>query len=249
MFNKAEAVKDLTANCECWKGKEKALNAMDEDALAILAKQAEEARKGVTANSLLKEIAKSTGAPADLTLNAMPAFIQAKMDAKKKKEDAADGGADDSEEDDAGDKKKVTGNRDISKLPVEQRLAPDEIATLNFAREIEQGVKKQLVDKIVTTNASSDAHRKAIRPVYEKMDIKTLRQLVAELPQQGQTNNRSARQEEVDTILDFSGAGGGGYAANRGNVYGEPDPDDVLEPTFNAAKYEAELLAKEAAAK
>lgn len=233
MKTKAERVATLVTNCSCLEGKEAVLNGLDDAVLSLLEKKHEQ-------DLFVANVRREFGLGADVTLNAMPAALAA---AKKKKA----GCSDDEEEED------MPPTKNFLSLPREQRLTSNELAALDFAEEMRETARKRLVDQLVTANASNDEARKAIRPIYEGMAVKQLRTLVAALPNPSdrrQTRNASD-QADFDTILDYSGAGAGAHRQVNNGLYGldTPNPDDVLEPTYNWEREEAKRKAAEAAKK
>lgn len=221
--NKEELVSYLTTNCSCHKGKEKVLNTLDEETLAVLKTQHEE----LAANQLVvNALRESDPTLKDIAVNELPAAFKKKSPTAAK-ETCPDCGYPVGP-DHVCPPKKTTMNK---LAPASERLTPEEIETLEIAREVTQNSKSQLLDLVVNANASNDAAKKAIRPLYEKLSYKELKTLADNLPKGRPTTN----DDHGDLLLNFfTGASGGGHhTTNRGS---EPDPNDVLEPFYTPAK-------------
>lgn len=221
--NKEELVSYLTTNCSCHKGKEKVLNALDEETLEVLKTQHEE----LAANQLVvNAVRESDPTLKDIAVNELPAAFKKKSPTAAK-ETCPDCGYPVGP-DHVCPPKKTTMNK---LAPASERLTPEEIETLEIAREVTQNSKSQLLDLVVNANASNDAAKKAIRPLYEKLSYKELKTLADNLPKGRPTTN----DDHGDLLLNFfTGASGGGHhTTNRGS---EPDPNDVLEPFYTPAK-------------
>lgn len=218
-INRAEVIANLTTNCECWKGKEKTLNSMDDSTLeTVVNQQTELAQRELVVNAAREIVG-------DVTLNAMPAALQAAMDKKAGK--APTPAVPDEEEEELEDEEVMVKN--FLKLPMEKRMLPAEMDALNFAKGLVSNAKAQLVEKIVTANASTEAGRKAIRPTFEAMDHKTLQTLAREIDAARPTNNGEQQGEVVrNQLIDYLGLGGT-YTGQRQQVANVSD-DDVLAP-------------------
>lgn len=221
-INRAEVIANLTANCACWKGKEKTLNSMDDPTLETIANQQVELAQRELVVNAAKEIV------GDVALNAMPAALQAAMDKKVGKTPgkapvAADPALE--EEEDMEDEEAMVKN--FLKLPAEKRMLPGELEALNYAKSMVSNAKTRLVEKIVTANSATETGRKAIRPTFEAMDLKTLQTLAAEVDSRPTANEHQA--EVVNNhLIDYLGLGGA-YSPSRGQV-NNVDEDDVLSP-------------------
>lgn len=243
-FNKAETVKDLTTNCDCWKGKDKTLNAFDDDTLAIIAKQYAKGKAAeATANAVLK-IARDNGAPAELTINSLPDYIRNKVQAgdSSLEEDASE--AETASKNPA--KKKENPNFPTSKT--ENQFTPDQQELLDTARSITENAKKALVDRIITANIAASEGGMSPSAIaadvqkYTAMPYKKLVESAAKLPAPRRTTTNA--ESEFDTILDYSGAGGFTGNAGRGDPYydGGLSDTDILEPTVNLANYQGKIF-------
>lgn len=219
-INRAEVIANLTTNCDCWRGKEKTLNSLDDSTLETVAnQQAQLAQRELVVNAA-KEIV------GDVALNAMPAALQAAMDKKAGKTPAKAPVTDpEEEEDDVEDEEAMVKN--FLKLPADKRMLPGELEALNFAKGMVSNAKTRLVEKIVTANSATETGRKAIRPTFEAMDLKTLQTLAAEVDSRPTANEHQA--EVVNNhLIDYLGLGGA-YSPSRGQV-NNVDEDDVLSP-------------------
>ena len=218
-----QAITKLVANCSCWKGKKELLsnntNFTDEEIMALL-NNAESA-------AALASIGKSVGAPATITANAMPAFIQEKIDKKKEAEEEETANADpDAEEEetvaeDEGEKKKPaflnkTKNSRRKPKTVQSWLeeAPPEARDmLGGLIENDKSDRKDSIEKLVANAAAED--QAELRTEYGKMATKTLKKLVGKIP----TTNRSTEEND---LASYFGLQGGGMPVSNANT-----PDSV----------------------
>lgn len=218
---KDELVTHLTTNCDCWKGQEKVLTNLDEATLTRLKEHEDAATQNALTINALREIPELK----DVALNELPAAFAKKAAPAASDEKCPECGG-------VMSKDHVCKKEVMNRLkPASERLTPEEIETLEIAREVTQNSKSQLLDLVVNANASNDAAKKAIRPLYEKLSYKELKTLADNLPKGRPTTN----DDHGDLLLNFfTGASGGGHhTTNRGS---EPDPNDVLEPFYTPAK-------------
>lgn len=80
-MNRDAIINHLTTNCACWKaeGDREVLNAFSDEKLTALKTADDRARVAETTTNQLLTLAKEAGAPADLTVNAMPTFLKEKL--------------------------------------------------------------------------------------------------------------------------------------------------------------------------
>lgn len=174
-MNREEAIGYLTANCDCWKAAadRDVLNTFTDDKLAALKAAAEKAKAQEavvnTARAALK-------LPADLTLNAMSAAMEAKcremMAAEKPAANTLGGGSPPPAQPPV---KPQTTDEWLATAPVAVRTA------VQNAMLIEQREREHLVARLVA-NAPDDASRQAAAAVYGALGLDALRPLVAALP-------------------------------------------------------------------
>lgn len=193
-FDKAKTIGFITANCDCWKGKEAVLNGLDEPVLVDLELGVKRiGEKLALANNVLKEI----GAPDTLTVNEMPAFIKSKMGTAKEgaastkcpkcKTGTMSGGKcaecgytegkepTKNEQTPPPEKKPMTLNEMLASA------SPEERETWETAVRITANEKNNLIERLVA-NAPTDAAKKAAREVYAPMKISQLEALASALP-------------------------------------------------------------------
>ena len=200
--NKEELVSYLTTNCSCHKGKEKVLNALDEETLEVFKTQHEE----LAANQLVvNAVRESDPTLKDIAVNELPAAF-----AKKKAKPGCE------EEEEMPAKKPVMNWREI--------VPPEVLEGLDIAMNVAMKSKADLLDIVVNANSSTEAGRKKIRPTFAGMSYAALKELADEI-----ATRKPVTNESNDEILNFftGAAGGGGHTLNRSS---EPDPNDVLEP-------------------
>lgn len=229
--NKEELVSYLTTNCSCHKGKEKVLNQFDEETLNAFKEQYEELKASQLVVNTLRE---TNPKLKDVALNEMPAAYAA---VAKKPEASVCPECKGMGEDCTCKKEPMMTPVKNTLAPAEQRLTPEEIETLSYARKLINNSKAQLVELVVNALGKDDAARKAIRPLYERMSHEDLETVKKSLPP-----TRNAQPGKVDELMDFFGASGGSTVVNSQRA--ELDQDDVLEPTINWAAEEAKAAAK-----
>lgn len=229
IMTKNEAITYLTTNCSCWKDKEKVLNGMDDEFIKDQVKQAKESE---TLNSLREDLE----IPDDVALDATKLSAHLVANAAKvaevtdEEEDAEDEDMEEEEETEdvapppyfqkkkKGPPMPPTANfADFLKLPAEQRLTANELEAIEFANRIKNDVRRQLVTNIVNVLGKTPEKKKILSERYGKMTVNALREKWEELEEAGLTRPQvqTTNQSEVDTLLDFSGMGGG-IVANRG---------------------------------
>jgi hypothetical protein len=228
---KEELVSFLTTNCSCHKGKEKVLNQFDEETLNAFKEQYEELKASQLVVNTLRE---TNPKLKDVALNEMPAAYAA---VAKKPEASVCPECKGMGEDCTCKKEPMMTPVKNTLAPAEQRLTPEEIETLSYARKLINNSKAQLVELVVNALGKDDAARKAIRPLYERMSHEDLETVKKSLPP-----TRNAQPGKVDELMDFFGASGGSTVVNSQRA--ELDQDDVLEPTINWAAEEAKAAAK-----
>lgn len=228
---KEELVSYLTTNCSCHKGKEKVLNQFDEETLNAFKEQYEELKASQLVVNTLRE---TNPKLKDVALNEMPAAYAA---VAKKPEASVCPECKGMGEDCTCKKEPMMTPVKNTLAPAEQRLTPEEIETLSYARKLINNSKAQLVELVVNALGKDDAARKAIRPLYERMSHEDLETVKKSLPP-----TRNAQPGKVDELMDFFGASGGSTVVNSQRA--ELDQDDVLEPTINWAAEEAKAAAK-----
>lgn len=207
IMNRDQAINHLTTNCDCWKGKKELLtnktHFTDEDITKLMTNF----QAGQLAVNSLKEIGQAVGAPATLTINAMPAFVKEKVAmaapaAAKCPECGAAMADGKCPECGYGTAKEepVVGNK---KRTTEQWLAdapPEAREMLNGLIANERSAKSELISKLVA-NAKPGAKERLQKSLASKTVIE-LRDLVSILP----TNNR--HQQDDDTLTNYFGAAG-----------------------------------------
>lgn len=223
-MDRAKTIAFLVTNCDCWKGKEKVLEnqeAFSDADLAKLKANLEKAKnEEVVANAARAGYKTLFGATdAQLTANAMPAFIQEKIDAKKE-------GEEEDEEEEEG-KKKPTENKKVK--PAKQPTANEWLATappeiksaVQNAMAIEKAERTKLVERL-TANLQGDAKTKLTTRLQGK-PLDELRDLAELLP------TANTQEPDLISVPSFLGAGwAGGPVGN-----GEPELLDL--PVMNWA--------------
>lgn len=169
MPTRNEAIQTLVTNCDCWKGKQEVLankdSFTDEDIQRLL--KSFNARK--LAVNTLREIGAVVKAPADLTVNNMPAFIKEKMGKAEEDEEQEVEDPTDEEEEEVMNNKKTTKNAAKSKkaAPITERLSPDELEVWNNAVKITANEKKKIVGQLVA-NLEGDYKREKFKKLMSK---------------------------------------------------------------------------------
>ena len=247
MATKAENVKTLTANCECWKGRDKVLEAMDEQLVADLVKQNSDAEE---LNLVVNELREEFGAEEDeVALNAMPAFIKKKVKAKDAEPDDDDATDDDDDDKDETYKKNQRGGTTVvnkeSVLAVLNSLSQDELLALpgmagirerdQLSQQILTNQKSQLVDRL-TENVTDPVKKKARREKLGKLSLNELMDRVEDLPPPARSASGSTSQSTPAPTF-YLGAGPTGNAGHDD----EFKPKPMSMPKINWAE-EKKLL-------
>lgn len=253
-MTKTEAIQTLATNCECWKGREKVLEAMDDKLVEALVKQNEDAEE---LNLVVNELREEFGAEEDeVALNAMPAFIKKKIKANQTDPDDDDddkGGTDDEAGDDDDEMMKkspkknqeqtVTLNKqtllaELGKLSQEEVL--NAIGLSDFVeqkafmdRQLEQ-VKQAVINQL-TERISDPKERKARQDEYKGLRLNQLEQISkAVADNHGQTK---ANQQTAAPPV-YLGTGPTSFSPSKDDDY-RPKPMEF--PTINWAE-EKKLL-------
>lgn len=227
-MNRAAMITFLTANCECWKGKDDAevLNEFTDAKLKILvdsSKRATENARVAAESTAVVNAVRETSGESEMTVNAMPDFIKKKIGKKKGKKK-------DDEEDD--EEEEVVENRSKPKVETEEewlKNAPPGItATVNFARRIETKEKSKAVAAL-TQHVTNAEQKKALAAKLMAKPLDDLLERVAMLPSLA-TNQVPAEGTDEDPIANYLGAGGTGAPPAKSTL----DVDDILQmPVIN----------------
>jgi hypothetical protein len=259
-MNRDQIVNWLVTNCSCWKGKKEVLGNEDsfsDDDLKKLREVAERsASLEVTANALA-EVATVFGAPHDLEINAMPAFIKKKIAARKDEEDMEDEEEDEDMEENTTKAEKApvkVANR-VAALPRtsskprwktandwmnDPASAPADIkAAVRNAMEIEQRERMFLVDQLVA-NVEDESSRKRLTSKLGAKPIDELRDLVALVPAT-QESLRANQRNDFPFALNYLGAAGG--PANY-NQLTDNDQSNVLDLDSARREYDPAVMKK-----
>jgi hypothetical protein len=183
------AVTYLTVNCSCWQGKEEVLNDLDDETVEALA---EEATANEANQSFVDLMRDTFEVPAEITTNAMPAFI-AKGKGKKVPPAEEDNESEIEDTDSCGGKKmgkKPTMNEWLETMPDEAR------AVWNAAVEVERRERAAIIAKLVA-NYEGDK-RKAKIEKLKTLPIDDLRD----------------RLEDLTTVTNAAGKGNGDQFIN-----------------------------------
>jgi aspartate carbamoyltransferase regulatory subunit len=198
MASKQENVSFLTANCDCWKGDEKTLNALPDEKLVKLRGEVE---KTLAANAVVESLAELQPT---LTVNSMPDFIKKKMGVQPEED----------EEEEEEEVKKPTGNK-AKPAPTkptlkdwEASMPPEALAVWNSAKKVVHTKKAEIIAHL-TANVSGDAKKNLIA-VLGKKDMDELETLALLAPKPTQ----NADDDFSYLAPDFSGAAGGPPVAN-----------------------------------
>lgn len=170
---KTQAVGHLVANCDCWKGKEKTLNELPEDALVGIYNDQVKLSQAASVYDAVRDL---TG-NAELTVNAMPAAIAAK---KGKKAMPAD---DDDTCATTNTAPKTTAEW-MDAAPVEIREAVTNALAITGAE------KAKLVNTLVA-NVKDETLKARLTANHLKKSLADLRDEVAALPIHDITKNAS----------------------------------------------------------
>jgi hypothetical protein len=208
-------VDSLIANECCWKEDDRqTLNAMPDDTLKKVHQQAEREKQ---AQAVVNAAREGFGMSQEVTVNAMPAALLAKMKGMKAKKDEEV----EDEEVENKDKKGATCNE----LTEEQwmKQAPVSVRnTFRYAQEIEQRERNELIGKI-TANLKGDEKDRVTNRLAAK-DLDELRDLAALAPP----------EEKQPGLTSYFGASV--PTDNRRRDAGSDQDDLLLPPTINFAE-------------
>lgn len=228
-MNRDQAISHLTTNCDCWKGKKDLLSNKTHFTDDDITKLMTNFQAGQLAVNSLKEIGQAVGAPATLTINAMPAFVKEKVAAAPaaakcpecgaamadgKCPDCGYGAAAEPEAAPVGNKKRTT-EQWIADAPPEAR------EMLNGLINNERTVKTSLITKIVA-NAKAGTKERLQKTLATK-SVSELRDLVSLLPTSNQQTND-------DPLTNYFGAGGGSNDIIVDNATSQADGVDYDGP-------------------
>lgn len=205
MATREQNIKTLTANCDCWKGKEKVLSnkdAFSDDDLAKLVKNAQEHKDSALVVNAVREQLKIDP---KLAVNAMPAFLKERM--KSAEED--EGEEEEEEEEEANSKAKPAQNarawKGLDDWLKDPASAPQEVKELvKNGIKVDRREKRKLVQQLLG-NVRDDNKRKLLANRYMAKPLDELEELVSLIPQRA--DNR--REEDDDFVPSYVGAGGG----------------------------------------
>lgn len=200
-MNRNQMIAFLVANSAAWKGKEAVLNAKAGDKFVLddasLKAMVDEVKGLQAATNALKETAKIAGAPEDIALNEMPAFIKDKM----MKED------DGEEEDDEETKNKKTTNRKAPKGDQTvnlEALTPEQLdalskrmtgMTVNEAKDAATAVRsyrekeKRIVANKLVRHLPEDKREKRVKELCANNSLEQLYDRLADMPAQTQNDS------------------------------------------------------------
>ena len=201
-MNREEMIDYLVANCACWKESRTILNGFTDSHLAQLKAQADGLK--MSTNALMK-IASEFSIPDTLTINEMPEFIKKKVEAAKGEVEEEEEEKIDEEEEDEEEEEPV-GNRRTRKTmdALLANASEEDRRTWQAAKEIEQEVRSELVNRLIA-NCKDTKAREAAKAIYSKMSINQLRPLVHALPKsetQSQLSNNFSGQEGAAIIFN-----------------------------------------------
>ena len=219
-MTRQEAIDYITANCDCWKGDAETLNKLSDDKLVKLKRETD---KILEQQAVVNAVRQGFGAPASLTVNAMPAFIQEKIDAKKK----AAAGEEEEELDEKGNPvKKAPPKKEMSTNEWMQAAPPDVREAVQNSLVIVKREQSAIVQKLVANVANAETKKTLAARLMQK-PLEELRDMLAMIPA-APTHNAQQTQP------DYSGAAG--YNDVVGNR-DQADKDDILPlPTINWAE-------------
>jgi hypothetical protein len=187
---KTQAVTHLVTNCACWKGKEKVLNELPEEALVGIYNDQVHLAAAQDVFAAVKDL---TG-NAELTVNAMPAALAAAKKMKKKSNEGCN--------DNDGDE--MTGNTVVVQPKTADEwmaAAPVEIReAVTNALSITSEEKTKLVARLVA-GVKDDALKARLTANHLKKPLPQLRDEVAALPAPT-TNGRPSHLLGGSGILD-----------------------------------------------
>lgn len=269
-MTKAQIVTWLTTNCDCWKGADKVLNTMDEAQLKKLKANADKQQTlEVTANAFVK-IAKSLGAPDDMALNAMPAYVEEKTKEVASADENAGGSTDPkpkteeeiTAEDDVPPPvknnrsnvlpaKKPTANGAPKKMTIQEwlgQMPPEAQPVWNTAVELNNSVKVAASNKLkgLIANESDPRRKHRMQLALNSGDVAKMQEVIELV---GPTHNSGGSAEAREQVALYFPGLFGDYqpTANRAGT----DSDDVLDlPTVNQEEWvaQANLPKRQAAA-
>jgi len=270
-MTKPQLVAYLTTNCDCWKGAEKVLNTMDTAQLDKLKLNADKTKTlELTANAFV-QVAKNLGAPDDMALNAMPAYLAEKT--KEKEETAsADENAGGSTDPKPKLEEEITAEDDVpppvknnrgNVLPVKKPIAngapklkttkewlaempPEAQAVWNTAVELNNSVKNAASTKLkgLIANEGDPRRKHRMQLALNSGDVAKMQEVIELV---GPTQNANSAQAREQVALYFPGLfGDQAPVQNRAATDGE----DVLDlPTINQDEWNQQAnLPKRAAA-
>jgi len=271
VMTKPQLVAYLTTNCDCWKGAEKVLNTMDEPQLNKLKANVEKTKTlEITANAFV-QVAKKLGAPGDMAINAMPAYVEEKT--KEKEETAsADENAGGSTDPKPKLEEEITAEDDVpppvknnrgNVLPVKKPIAngapklkttkewlaempPEAQAVWNTAVELNNSVKNAASTKLkgLIANEGDPRRKHRMQLALNSGDVAKMQEVIELV---GPTQNANSAQAREQVALYFPGLfGDQAPVQNRAATDGE----DVLDlPTINQDEWNQQAnLPKRAAA-
>lgn len=220
-MNRNETIEFLVTNCDCWKGDREALAKMSDAKLATLKANAEKHRDLEAVVNAIKE---GFSAPADLTVNAMPAFIKEKIAAKKKKGDEEE---EDGEEDmeancDKDMEKKMAANKRLTANEWLKAAPPEIQSAVRNAMAIEQAEKDRHIAHLVANLEGDDKYR-----VMKRLKDKPLDELRDLIMVAAPTANR-----QQATPTNYIGAVGG-PVENRGGDLEAPLDIDTARQSYD----------------
>lgn len=230
-------VNSLCTNCACqtnnvWTDEDKpTLNAMADERLVRLAKQ----RETLTTNEgLVALTAKTLGIqPAELTVNAMPAALQAALDKKKGKGKGKGGDKPTPKDDDDDETVDNDGDEDEPNMNTKSRLTAEEQEDLAFARNEKNKQKQQIVNQLVANTAVENREH-----VAEMLKIKTLPELRDLLMLQ--PSPVANRQPTGQAVVNYQGAAGSYGPSLNLTQNQDNDAGPLIPPTINYGAWIAE---------
>ena len=238
-MDRAQIIKYLVTNCDCWKGDADTLTKFSDDKLTKLKTNAEKAQQTELVANAARE-GFNTLYGANLTTNAeVPEAFKKKMtekeaveeEEKKKKEEAAKVATTNARQTQQVDVSAQVRNYLQSLTPQQWLdLAPADVKSgVATAMEITRTERENLLNRI-TTNVIGDEAKKAMRSIYNQLDNTQLRVVANAIPAAPQSPFIS--QQQPDPFSNFLGAG----APPPSAVTGNNDPGEILDiPTLNFA--------------
>lgn len=238
-------VRELTANCDCWKGEAETLNEMSDEQLVKHAKSHQQSQADAIVANATRDVFKP---PADLKLNEFPAFLKKKK-GKSAEDEETVYGKDDEEDEDADEKdgeevaenrasaRRIAANAGKPRKPqtAEQWLTnpdvPEEIRhAARFAMNAERGQREQIVGQLVA-NVEDDKRRERLAARYMNPKLYTLNDLQDELATRPQPEHQ--RHEPIGFY--FGGGAGREFVSNDDQSDPETDAEIGMmdSPTVN----------------